>query len=150
MDRSDAATRCLGRLSALREAYLGTVRELERRQKPGEGLLGLKGGPKDDPCHDRFMEDVSACLSDFAAERPDSAAVRSVLEALYDPPRREEVPLSAYWMLLAAQALTPELIPLLSAEDASAVRARFEKDYPRHQRLPVQKTILDRLRARMK
>ena len=57
----------LARLEALYAGYLKTVQELEDNRKLGEGMFGFKGGPADNPCHDRFAEDLRALLADFAA-----------------------------------------------------------------------------------
>ena len=135
------------RLEALYDAYLTTVEGLERNRKFGEGMFGFRGGPADNPCHDRFAEDLRALLGDFAAAEPDSADIRTMLAWVYEAPKRGAVPKSAYWMLIAVQALTKELIGGLSAEDARSLAARFEELYPRHERLPVQIELIRLLRG---
>ncbi len=134
------------RIESLYGSYLATVEQLERNRKLGEGIFGLKGGPADNPCHDRFAEDLRELLCDFAAEAPESAAVRSVLEYIYEAPKRTAVPKSAYWMLIAVQGLTRELIEKLSPSDADALAERFASLYSRHERLPVQIELLNQLR----
>ena len=62
----------LSRLEALYNDYIGTVQELERNRKPGEGLFGMRSGPKDNPCHERFSEDVEKMLKDFRDTSPTS------------------------------------------------------------------------------
>ena len=96
----------LRRAQALVEAYLQQVREAERKRKPGEGIFGTRGGVKDDPCHDRFAQDLERLLSEIRAETPDSAELRELLSYLFASPKQEAVPGSAYWMLLAAHGLT--------------------------------------------
>ena len=136
-------------LSGLREryrAYEAEVEELERNRKPFEGILGMKGGPADNPCHDRFAEELRAQFADFAASGPDSAEVRSVLDFVYREPLDYPGANCANWMLQAVQSLTKELIPFLTPEDADALAGRFEEDYPSHRRLPVQVELLKLLR----
>ena len=55
---------------------------------------------------------------------------------------------SAYWMLLASHALAIPLVELLSAEQAREIREYFEGEYPRRERLPVQKELLKALKDR--
>ena len=127
----------LARLETLYDDYLKTVERLERERKPADGLFGLRPGPADDPCHDRF-----------AAEEPGSEARRAVLETVYRAPLTHPEPKSSYWMLIAVQSLTRDLIGGLSPEDAAAVAARYAADYPRRVRLPVQKELLSLLQQR--
>ena len=138
-------------LSALRsetETYVDFVRELERKRKPGEGIFGLKGGPADNPCHERFDQTVGQLLQDFAARKPASDTVRAVMEALFAAPKKyaSSAPACAYWMLIAIQRHSLPLIDLLSSEDAFALYVRFNKDIPRRERLPVQTEILKKLK----
>ena len=141
---------CVEEIRAIRGRYLDKVRELERNRRIGDGLLGLKGGPEDDPCHDRFREDISGALRTFSGAAPASADVRAVLEELYAPPKKNEMPLSAYWMLIAVQGLTLELIERLDGGDASALESRYKADYRRWERLPVQRQILKSLEKQKK
>ena len=93
---------------------------------------------------------MAALLSDFAAEKPDSAALRPVLEKLFGAAGQHPEPRSAAWMLIAVQGLTRPLLPLLSASDAGTVCALLEKIFPRSQRLPVQDELRRELRKRAK
>ncbi len=138
----------LARLETLYGDYLKTVEKLERERRPGEGMFGFRPGPADDPCHDRFASDLGDLLRDFAAEEPDSDARRAVLETVYAAPLERPSPKSAYWMLIAVQSLTRDLIGGLSTEDADAVAARFAADYPRSARMPVQNELLALLEKR--
>ena len=135
-------------LSALQretESYLETVEELERKRKPGEGIFGMRGGPADNPCHERYSETVRQLLDDFAGQNPSSESVRRVLEELYAAPVLHRKPLCAYWMLIAVQRHSLGLIDLLSTQDAKALFDRYSKDTPRRDRLPVQNEILKKL-----
>ena len=144
------AQRCTEAMRRLREQYLEKVRELERSRKPGEGIFGMRGGPADDPCHDRYAEDLDALLKGFADEAPDSASVRAVLDELYAAPPKGETPHSAFWMLIAVQSLCPELIDRLEPGDADALVKRFASDYRRWELMPVQQKIVKALKNRVK
>ena len=139
----------LARLDRLTEEYLADCEKLERARKPTE-MFGLKFGAPTDPRHDRFLEDMGDLLGDFAAAEPDSAAVRGLLETLYSLPLRRPEPKSAYWMLVAVQGLTRELIPRLGREDAAALLKAYESAWPRRMRLPVQTELVKLLRAQGK
>lgn len=141
---------CLIRLRALIAAYLDKVDELERNRKIGEGLFGMKGGPKDDPCHDRFAEDVRALLSDFAAEEPSSGETAALLRELYTAAADHRDAGCAYWMLLAVQGAGLPLIERLSAPDAAALHALLESLYSRRERFPVHDQTLKKLKKQGK
>ena len=132
----------LSLLEKLYGEYLETVEGLERSRKFGEGMFGFKGGPADSPCHDRFAEDIKALLDDFAGRQPPSAATRGMLEYIYEAPKKHPNPKSAYWMLIAVQGLTRELIGALGKEDAAALAERFSEMYPRYEQVPVQIELL--------
>ncbi|MGX8692275.1 MAG: hypothetical protein ACSW8E_00775 [Clostridia bacterium] len=134
----------LERLRALIRAYLEEVRAVERKKGPLAGAFGMKGGPADDPCHDRFSEALRAMLEDFAQAKPEPAEARALLEQLLALPP-EDCPRSAYWMLLAVQGMAEGLIPALDRENARALLERYGKDYPRRLRLPIQKKMFCRL-----
>lgn len=138
----------LADIRALYEAYIETVTALERERKPFEGLFGMKGGPKDDPCHGRFSEELRTMLEELAAQEPASETLREVLSYIYTCPREHPEPKSAYWMLEAAHGLALPLIERLTPADAEALRARYARDYPRWQRLPVQQQTYAALKAR--
>ena len=149
-EQGSTGDRYVATMTTICEQYLETVRELERNRKPAEGLLGMKGGPADNPCHDRFAEDMKALLCEFESANPPSVDVRLVLEKLYAVPERAVVPKSAYWMLIAVQGLCQELISRLDPQDASAIAKRYAADYRRWERMPVQQKILAALQKQSK
>jgi len=140
----------LVRLHVIYEAYLAKTILLERDQKPGAGWFGLKGGVADDPCHDRFAEELHGFFTELSGSGADSAAVREIMEYVLSAPQKADAPRAAYWMLIAVQGLTRPLLPLLSPADAGAVGALLERLFPRSQRLPVQDKLLRELRRRAK
>jgi len=134
----------LARLRKLYETYLDKTITLERDRKPGAGWFGFKGGVADDPCHDRFAEELHVFFEDLSASGAESADVREIMEYVISAPQ------TAYWMLIAVQGLTRPLLPLLSTADAGAVGAHLEKLFPRSKRLPVQDELLRALGRRAK
>ena len=134
------------KLSTLYENYLDEALKVELARKPGEGIFGIGKKPSDDPCHDRFTENLKKLLEDFRAAAPESGEVRDVLRYLYRAPKEHPEPKTAYWLLIAVQSLTKELIPLLSVEDAAVLAKEYTGLYKRWELLPIQKQILDTLK----
>ena len=137
----------LVRLQELYESYLGEVELLEINRKPGAGIFGLKGGPADDPCHDRFAETLRSFYEGFAAQKPESAAVKELMAYACTLPTVRREPRTAYWMLIAVQSLTQELIGLLTPQDAGELAALYEKSFRRHERMPSQIKLIRALKA---
>lgn len=137
-------------LETLLAAYLDKVAELERNRKFAEGIFGMKGGPADDPCHDRFAEEVQTFLADYAASAPRSADAAAVLKALLAAAESNQDARSAYWMLLAVQGAGLPLVDALDPCDAAPLYDFYRKSYPRYKRLPVQDEILKRLKKAAK
>ncbi len=139
----------LERLQELYWVYLAEVQAAKDVSSPFAGAFGMKGGPADDPCHDRFVSALRALLEESAQAWPGPGEARALLEQVFAPPP-EGCPRDAYWMLLAAQGLAERLIPGLSCEDARVLLERYRADYPKHARLPAQEKILRLLEKRAK
>lgn len=133
------------RIQHLYTEYLTQVYQLEQNRGMGDGLLGMGKGPADDPCHDRFAELLEAELQAFSAHIPSPEEVRSVLEYIYRIPLEHRKLRTAYWMLLAVHGLTLSLIDQLSSSAAEELWFWYGKEYPRWDRLPVQKRVLSAL-----
>lgn len=135
----------------LYEAYIKEFQQQDKTRKPFEGVFGFRGGPQDYPCHEKFMQDLDEALKRQQSQNPSSIQTAGVLRYIYcEAPVRWESEGTAYWMLIAAQSLTLEMIANLGAADAQALCGEYEKQYPRRQRLPVQDKILKALKARSK
>ena len=140
----------LARLRALYEGYLTEAEAAERSAAPGAGLFGFGKGPEDDPCHDRFVAALRAFYEELAILKTQSGTVRELMEYACAAPRENPRPRSAYWMLIAVQGLTIPLAERLNPADAGALAELYEKSCRRSERLPVQKQLIDALRAAAK
>ena len=136
------------RVQTLLSDYLQRVEAAERSQAPTDGLLGMKGGAKDDPCHDRFAADLDALLAEATEEPPGSEQIRDLFHLLFSAPKASSVPKSAYWMLLAVHSLLMPLTEQLTPEDAKSLSEEYCSIYPRRERLPAQQKLLNALRSR--
>lgn len=130
------------RLDFLYDNYLKKVDYLEKNRKLGEGIFGMKGGPSDDPCHERFAEE----LSEYLHALTEPAEIRDALETVYFTPKQHAGLKTAYWMLLAVHSVTLDLIERLPGKDAGELLERYGKEYPRRERFPVQKRVLAELK----
>ncbi len=135
----------LERIGNLFDEYLKAAQLLEDNRKPSE-LFGLKFGPSDDPLHEHFAEKLGSILRDAEAENPESAQIRPLLEKIYYAPKEYPKPKSAFWMLIAVQGLTQNLIQKLDSADAGELYELYEKNWPRRTRLPVQDAVAKALR----
>ena len=111
----------------LYDAYIRKVKELEANRKITAGLFGITKGPKDDPCHDQFAEDLTAKINEFAASDPASEEIRSLLEYMYRIPLNYKDDSMIYYMFAAVHTL------------------KYSRNYPRWERLPAQKKVLKAL-----
>lgn len=134
--------RALESVRELYERYIAKVEQLERDKKPGDGLFGFGSAPKDDPCHERFAQELEELLGQIDAQEPGSDEVRELLEYIYRAPRTYPEPLSAYWTLEAVQGLTAPLAARLTPADARALRDEYAKQYKRWERMPSHKKAL--------
>ena len=135
-------------LAALEKAFQDYREDLEKAQrktKPTDGLLGFGRALKDDACHDRFDERIEEAVAALCALPPSpedaEKAVRKLLlqEAM-------DLPLSAEWMLRAAERHALSLISFLSPTDAAQILAAYQKRYRPWDRLPKQKEVLQALK----
>lgn len=131
------------------EDYLEKTEQLERNRKLGEGIFG-SAGPKTDPCHSIFAETVKLKLDAAARDGISSAQTREILEYMLKMPTAQEQNQLAYWMLLAVHGAAANLAGGLDAADAKSLLELFERLYPKHQWLPVQKQLVNVLKARQK
>ncbi|MBR6839172.1 MAG: hypothetical protein IKM82_01120 [Oscillospiraceae bacterium] len=136
----------LSRLEALYNDYIGIVRELERNRKFGDGLFGIRPGPANDPCHDRFAADAEKLLKEFGDTSPTSEECAALLRYLFTAPEAWRELTCAYWMLIAVQGYGIDLIGYLEPADAKALAEILSAAYPRYIRLPVQEKLLKRLK----
>lgn len=131
------------------EAYLEEFYQQKKSRGPFDGIFGLRGGPQDYPCHEKFIQDLDRQLKSLLSQSPAPHETEEVLWYIYcEAPARWEREPTVYYMLLAAHSLTPDLTGCLDASGAQALYDAYQKQYPRRRRLPVQIKILDALKGR--
>lgn len=139
----------LSELDGIYAVYRRDLEECARKQKPAAGLFGVGHSIKDDACHDRFDEAVKS-FAEKAAGEATSGEVREIIRRLYTEADGKDYPLSAVWMMIAAERHILLLIPSLTEEDAAELYAGYARRYKRWNRLPAQKEVCAALRKQAK
>ena len=115
--------------------------QLNRNRKLWDGAFGLRGGPADNPCHEKLVRDVEAALADLdPARRP-----QAVEYILRQPLEHKDNPV-VYYTLMAAQGATIPYLSQLPVDQAKALRGWFEQTFPRRERMPCQDKVLAALK----
>lgn len=140
----------MAQLQELEQIYQAYEEKLSQaRQKAGvfAGAFNMGDDPRKDACNQVFYEQTKEWVSDFLSEETDPQMSAKVVEwiLLYPARHRES---ETYWMTYAAQKHAEELIPLLEQKDAKKLQAEFLEQYPKKDRLPVQRELERRLRER--
>ena len=130
----------LEQLRVIYEKYIQDVEEVYRNAKPVDGLFGWGDDPRKDPCHMRFYEDAEQWTKQFLNAAPGETEVFEVVRFMLEIPAqyREK---HCFWFLYAAQGLTREMIPLLQGVHCTGLRDFYDENYPRRDRMPVQKDV---------
>lgn len=128
------------RLKTIYADYVEAVAKVYQDAKPMDGLFGWGDDPRKDPCHMRFYEDAEKWTKEFLAAGPDQEACFEAARFLLQTPEahREQ---HCFWFMFAAQGLTREMIPLLTAQQCAELRTFYDEAYPRRERMPVQKEV---------
>jgi len=120
--------------------YTQAVQTVMDRAKPTDGLFGMGDDPRNDPCHMRFYEDVAQWIQVFAAAGPDKKAIfEAVYWILTTPAAHKKCP--EFWFEFAAHGLCGELICRLDPAQCAVLQAFYDENYPRRDRMLVQKEI---------
>lgn len=127
----------------LKERYEKYVRDVEQamaKAKPTDGLFGWGEDPKNDPFHMAFYADVEAWVKAFRDSAPEQAAAYEAVRFMLKAPavHRQE---SAFWFMYAVQGHCRELIALLSSAQCAGLRELYDENYPKRDRMPVQKDV---------
>lgn len=127
-------------LNRLIQEYIDIAMTMKQESLLMKMLTDKRQSDSDHPAHMQFYEAVGAWTKAFAAGSPSQEELVKALELLFftAPAYKDKMP---YWYLLAIQGHTLGLIPLLEDGNREQLRAAFEKQYPKSERLPIQKDI---------
>lgn len=127
------------------EEYIQQVSKLEGESKIWDGLFGMGKKLADDPCHERFIDELEKLLKSFAEANPSSEEVRGVLRFIYRMPCDDEQPDGTVMSMNAVHSLTVGLAEQLSPKDGAELLEQYTNDYPKIRRFPVHKTVIKAL-----
>ena len=134
----------LQQLEQIYEEYEAKLETAERQAGLFAGAFNMGDDPRKDACNQNFYDKLGNWVMEFkdAGATPQEAA-QGVDFILEYPFRHRES--GTYWMTYAAQQHAMALIPLLEQQEAGALAGRFAKLYPKKERLPVQRRLLEAL-----
>lgn len=130
----------LDEIKSICSDYLVTAEKVYKEARPLAGIFGIGNGPKNDPCHLKFYQDLEAKAKELAdSDVPEEEKYEATCYILHlDETDCNE---TMRFMLTAAQGVTKDLIPVLSREHKDELAAWFNKAVPKRMRLPVQNDI---------
>ena len=130
-------------------------REYEEKLSQAEKEAGLFAGafnmgddPRKDACNQVFYEKVGQWVSAFLEAKPSSAEAAQAAEWILGYPASHRKS-GTYWMTYAAQGHAIALVPSLEREAALGLKRAFEEQYPRRDRLPVQRELMKALSGKL-
>ena len=128
--------------------YLAAMDETRQNRRRIDGLLGLGGGAGLERCQDDFVLRLTEAVEEYAASAPDEASVAETLRYMFAQALERRKDREAYWMLLASHSIALPLLDLLGPGEAASLRGFYEETYPRRERLPAQKAVINVLKSR--
>lgn len=130
----------LEQLKEIYAKYVEDVAKVYKDAKPMDGLFGWGDDPRKDPCHMRFYEDVEKWVKVFSAEAPAREQVFEGVRFVLETPaaHREK---NCFWFMYAAHGLIRDLIPMLDRTQCAKLRNFYDEEYPKRDRMPVQKDV---------
>ncbi|MCR4672806.1 MAG: hypothetical protein K5637_06190 [Lachnospiraceae bacterium] len=128
-------------LEALIADYRSYLKKLPEKGGIFSGFLEILKKPQNDPGHNEFYNNVGK-LAEQAAESEDPEAVRELAEALLFASAEIYDRESSYLYLTAIQRHAMPLLERLSESEKAAFLERYEEEYPKKRRLPVQNDII--------
>ncbi len=135
------------RFSEILSEYRGALERGRKNIKPLSGIFGFVAGPGDDPCHSELHRKTEALTRPAAAEDAVPEDISALVCAVLQAEQNEVWPDYARLALIAAQRHTLPLVSRMNPESRAELAGWYEKRYPKRMRLPVQKRILEELKA---
>ena len=129
--------------------YLDGMAESRRSLRPIQRFLAGTGDAGRERCQDDFVSAIHAAVDAFVSDGPEPSDAADTVRYILSRANENRQSGEAFWMLLASHVYALPLIDLLSPGDAGAILAEFEASYPKRERMPVQKTVIKALKARM-
>lgn len=127
--------------------YVETAEKVRQKAPAMAGMFGLGNDPRRHPCHEEFYEDVAVWAAEFRAGNPDQTAANEAVSWIVGAAANHRDK-DVYWFMYAVHGHCRDLIPLLSPEDCAGLVRFYDENYPRRDRMPVQKEVYRLLKKR--
>lgn len=138
----------LDEFKAITASYIETTETVFKKAPLFAGVFGIGRGPKDDPCHLDYYNNILAKAEELAADS--EATEQEIFDCTEYLMKLESTSAGerqmVQYMLMTVQGCTKGLIPLLSEEHRTELADWFGKAVPRRMRLPVQNDIFKLLK----
>ncbi len=131
----------LTQLKTIFTDYDAAVREVRKKARAFDGILGLGKDPRKDPCHEQFYTAAGKWVEEFLATEPSQEDMKAAALLLIEEPKNYEGK-ECFWFMFAAQGHIKPLIGPMSPENCQAVKASLEANYKKRDRMPLQKELL--------
>lgn len=137
----------LQQLESIYQEYEDKLAQAEKQAGLFAGAFNMGDDPRKDACNQLFYETLGQWVRDFLESNPTPEEVSQAAAWIlgYPAANRES---GTYWMAYAAQGHARSLIPLLEREAAEKLAQEFNRQYPRRDRMPVQRELMKALSDR--
>ena len=137
----------LQQLESIYQEYEQRLAQAQQQAGVFAGAFNMGDDPRKDACNQFFYESLGQWVWEFLETEPTAGEAARAAEWILNYPalHRES---ATYWMTYAAQGHVRELIPLLESKAAERLVRDYENQYPRRDRMPVQRELVKALRSR--
>ena len=136
-------------LKEIYEAYIQKSARVTADAPALAGVWGMGEDPKNHPCHIEFYEAVEAFLTDFLSQpHPEEILYEAAGWIIRTPAAYKDQ--AVFWYMFAAHGLCKPLIPLLTPAHCAELREFYDDNYPKFDRMPVQRDLYKLLKKRAK
>ena len=136
-------------LREIYETYTQTVAKVMANASAFDGIWGWGDDPKKNPCHMEFYEAVEQYLRRLLESQPSETALFEAADWIIRT-AADHRGAATYWYMFAVHGLCRDLVPLLTPEHCASLRDFYDDQYPRFDRMPVQKELYKSLKKRAK
>ena len=136
-------------LREIYETYTQTVAKIMANASAFDGIWGWGDDPKKNPCHMEFYEAVEQYLRRLLESQPSETALFEAADWIIRT-AADHRGTATYWYMFAVHGLCRDLVPLLTPEHCASLRDFYDDQYPRFDRMPVQKELYKSLKKRAK
>ena len=131
-------------LKRLYQEYIQFAQDLHASVSPINAVFGMRSAEVNHPGHLEFYNAVKRWTDGFLEKPREQSEIEQALEVILFS-AAEHHSSAAVWYLIAAQISAKPLLDLLPAQRKEALRATYQKRYPRGKRLPLQNDLLTRM-----